>query len=332
MSETQQILAGDVGGTKTVLCLYELKGQRLRELRKKVYPSGREGTFDELIRSFLKLGDAPTAACFGVAGPVHDQRCDATNLPWVIDAKRLGERCLIDKVRLLNDLEAAAYGMLHLQNKDFVDLNPHARTMVGHKAVIAAGTGLGEAILFFDGEHHHAMPTEGGHCDFAPQNAAEEALLGFLRERHPDHVSYERILAGDGFGTLYDFLAEMRFANPDPDIEQEMAQAADRNAVISRHGCEGKDPLCTEAMRMFCRIYGAEAGNLALKTLPKGGLFIGGGIGPKIRPALVNGEFLKAFLAKGRMRTAIEHIPIRLALNPEAPLLGAVHGAVHLLD
>jgi glucokinase len=188
---------------------------------------------------------------------------------------------------------------------------------------------LGEAILAWDGQRHIVLPTEGGHTDFAPNSAREDGLLAYLRERFGGHVSNERILAGAGFGNLYDFLRSTGYAPPDPGIEAEMS-GGDRNAVISRHGLEGRDPLCTEAMRLFVRIYGSEAGNLALKCLPYGGIYIGGGIGPKISEALQAGEFMRGFLDKGRMTHAIRHIPLRLSMNPEAPLLGAAHMGARL--
>ncbi|MEZ5451476.1 MAG: glucokinase [Thiothrix sp.] len=327
------VLAGDVGGTKTVLCLYRVAddnpvGGSMEEIYKAVYPSAGHERFSDLITAFLaEVTQQPEHACFGIAGPIQDQCCTATNLPWVIDARQLAEEFGFADVYLLNDLEAAAHGMLHLSADEFVELNPQAMPQAGHAAVIAAGTGLGQAIMAWDGQRHIVMPTEGGHCDFGPNTRQEDALLLFLRERFGGHVSGERILAGDGFGNLYDFLHTSGYAVPNPAIEAEMVDE-DRNAVISRYGLAGDDPLCTETMRLFVRIYGSEAGNLALKCLPRGGIYIGGGIGPKIRAALESGVFMQGFLDKGRMARAIEHVPVRLSLNPEAPLLGAAHMAL----
>ena len=330
-----EIVAGDIGGTKTVLSVYEAEGDQFREVRKQIFPSGEYSNFNELVHEFLGVDKGFAAACFGIAGPVSGsfgkQRCVTTNLPWEIDAVELESEGWFQSVRLLNDLEAAAYGMLHLGEDELVELNPQAKSQPGHSAVIAAGTGLGQAILYFDGNQHHAMPTEGGHCDFAAQNSQEDALLHYLRTKLNGHVSYERILCGDGFGTLYDFLKQSDFAEPNPAIETEM-HGQDRNEVVTKYGLTASDPLCTEAVRMFCRIYGAEAGNLALKSLPLGGLFVGGGIGPKIRTALESGDFIQSYLEKGRLSRAIDTIPVRLALNPETPLLGAVHQAIELLD
>lgn len=326
------VLAADVGGTKTVCCLYRVAGDgSLAELRKAVYASGAHAEFEDLLVTFLAGVETPRAACFGIAGPIvcdadGTQRCETTNLPWVIDAGSLASRFGFAQVRLLNDLEAAAYGMLQLAPEDFIELNPRATVRPGHKAVIAAGTGLGEAILAWDGARHIVLPTEGGHTDFAPNSAEEDALLVYLRQRFKGHVSVERILAGDGFGHLYDFLKDTGRGVADPAFEAGLA-GQDRNAVISQQGLVGSDPLCGKAMRMFVRIYGAEAGNLALKCLPLGGLYIGGGIAPKIQTALRAGEFMAGFLDKGRMARAIADIPVRLALNPETPLLGAAHCA-----
>jgi len=330
------VLAGDVGGTKTVLCLYRIDdGQpgkpALTEVHKTHFPSQAYTDFAELMGSFLNdvAPLRPTAVCLGIAGPVDEQRCDATNLPWVIDADQLAADFALDNVLLINDLEASAHGMLQLSADEFVELNPQAEPQTGHAAVIAAGTGLGEAILAWDGQRHIALSTEGGHADFAPNSAQEDSLLIYLRDRFGGHVSYERILAGDGFGNLYDFLNATGYARPNPGIEARMA-SGDRNAVISQHGLQGDDPLCTEVMRLFVRIYGRAAGNLALKCLPRAGIYIGGGIGPKIQAALRTTEFVSGFLDKGRMSRAIERIPLRLAMNPESPLLGAAHKAVLL--
>ncbi|MCB1800087.1 MAG: glucokinase [Gammaproteobacteria bacterium] len=332
------ILAGDVGGTKTVLCLYRIDGRqgarvRPEEIHKTLYPSADYADFAHLVAAFLGeiAPQRPEAACLGIAGPIQDQRCTATNLPWEIDAAELANDFGIADVHLLNDLEAAAHGMPHLPADQFVELNPHAVAQPGHAAVIAAGTGLGEAILAWDGDHYQVLPSEGGHCDFAPNTPQEQSLLLYLRARFGGHVSYERILAGAGFGNLYDFLSASGHAPPDPAIEAEM-HAGDRNAVISQHGLQGDDALCAETMRLFVRIYGSETGNLALKCLPRGGIYIGGGIGPKIQAALETGEFLHGYLDKGRMAHTIEQIPLRLSLNPEAPLIGAAHVAVQRLQ
>ena len=221
-----------------------------------------------------------------------------------------------------------AIGMLHLQEQDFVELNPNAQSQSGNIAVIAAGTGLGEAILYWDGERHHPIATEGGHGDLAPQNSQQDQLLSFLRDRFPEHVSYERILSGPGFSQLYDFLVDSRFDEPCPMVpalNDANSYGIDRSAVISRLGIDQENALCAEAVRLFVEIYGAEAGNLALKALATGGVFIGGGIGPKIRPLLESGVFMQAFTGKGRFQAMLDKVSVKLALNPRTPLLGAMH-------
>jgi glucokinase len=229
-----------------------------------------------------------------------------------------------EKVKLLNDLEAMAIGMLHLPEHDLVELNPNAIAQSGNIAVIAAGTGLGEALLYWDGENHHPMVTEGGHCDFAPQTAQQDELLAYLRTCYPDHVSYERILSGIGFSHLYDFLCADGFAPACPDVP-DGGSGVDRNAVISQLGVTGKDPLCTEVVRLFVEIYGAEAGNLALKAFALGGIYIGGGIAPKILPVIKNGGFLQSFNAKGRYLPLLDTVSIKISLNERTPLVGAIN-------
>lgn len=321
-----QILAGDIGGTKTVLGIFETQGDQLKVLRQQTFASSDYPKFENLLTEFMANREPIEAVCLGIAGPIKQQKCITTNLPWVIDAKQIQELLHVDKVFLLNDLQAAAYGVLQLNS--FHELNPHSQPQTGHIAVIAPGTGLGQAILFFDGKQHHALPTEGGHCEFAPQNTLEDQLLVFLRKRFKGHVSLERILSGDGFGNLYDFLTSIDYAPSNPQLEQQM-QNVDRNAVISQAGLDGSDEICIKALELFCRIYGAEAGNLALKTLPAGGVYITGGIAPKIRSALESGGFMEGFLDKGRMTHAIEKIPVRMVDNPDTPLLGAAHFAAN---
>jgi glucokinase len=323
------ILAGDIGGTKTVLALISKhRDGSLNCETEQTFPSGEFQTFDEILQLFLANQPPVTAACFGVAGPVIDQRCQTTNLPWVLDAEQLKIVLGIQQVKLLNDLEAMAIGMLHLQEQDFVELNPNAQAQTGNIAVIAAGTGLGEAILYWDGKHYQPLATEGGHSDLAPQNSQQDKLLSYLRELYPDHVSYERILSGMGFSHLYDFLVASQYDQPCPtvpDANDPNHYGIDRSAVISRLGVSGENDLCAEVVRLFVELYGAEAGNLALKSLATGGVFIGGGIGPKIRPALESGVFMQAFTAKGRFQGMLDKLSVKLALNPRTPLLGAMH-------
>lgn len=321
------ILAGDIGGTKTVLALIEILGDgSLNCRREQTFASGEFADFDEILALFLNGTPAVAAACFGIAGPVLNQRCQTTNLPWLLDGAELKRRLGTERVKLLNDLEAMAIGMLHLPAQDFIELNPGAETQTGNVAVIAAGTGLGEAILHWDGNAFHPIATEGGHCDFAPQNPQQDRLLAYLRQKYPAHVSWERVLSGLGFSNIYDFLVDSRFAPPCPAVPAPAdAAGVDRNALISRLGVDGEDPACRETVRLFAELYGAEAGNLALKAFATGGVFIGGGIGPKIRPVLESGEFLQAFVTKGRFHAMLSKVSVKLALNPRTPLLGAMH-------
>ncbi|MGZ8241338.1 MAG: glucokinase [Methylobacter sp.] len=320
------ILAGDIGGTKTVLSLLakETNGS-LTCIQEQSFASREYREFDDILATFLPAGVTLDSACFGVAGPVVNQRCQTTNLPWLLDAGELKTKLgIADKVKLLNDLEAMALGMLYLPEKDLVELNPNAEIQEGNIAVIAAGTGLGEAILYWDGTKHHLMATEGGHCDFAAQNAGQDLLMVYLRKKYPDHISYERIVSGNGLGHLYDFLCEHEFA-PACLAVPAVNSDIDRNAVISRLGISGEDPLCAEAVRIFVEIYGAETGNLALKALAIGGVFIGGGIASKILPAMADGKFMQAFKAKGRFLPLLDKVPVKVSLNPRTPLIGAIN-------
>lgn len=323
------ILAGDIGGTKTLLALFSrMADGSMMCVRKQIFVSNEYQKFDELLAAFLTLDEAISSACFAVAGPVINQRCQLTNLSWYLDAEELKRNLCITKVKLLNDLEAMALGMLCLPEKDLLQLNPNAETKRGNVAVIAAGTGLGEAILYWDGRQYHAMATEGGHCDFAAQTPQQDRLLNFLRKKYHQHVSVERILSGSGFSDLYDFLSADDFAprcSAVPSGKLAVEQGIDRNAVISNLGIDAEDALCAEVLRLFVAIYGAESGNLALKCLATGGVYIGGGIGPKIRTALEDGLFIQAFKDKGRFSSLLNKISIKLALNPQTPLIGASH-------
>ena len=323
------ILAGDIGGTKTVLASYGKDSQGKMQCEfQQTFASSDYPQFDNILSIFLKPDTIIDAACFGIAGPIVDQRCQTTNLPWIIDARELSAKLGTSKVKLLNDLEAMAVGILNSPPADLLELNPDAQTKNGNIAVIAAGTGLGQAILYWDGQKHQPMATEGGHTDFAPQTLQQDQLLSYLRKLYPDHVSWERILCGDGFSHLYDFLLETDFAPACvavPASNQKNSATVDRNAIISRLGINHEDPLCIEVVRLFAELYAAEAGNLALKCLSTGGVFIGGGIGPKIRPALKNENFLHAFTAKGRFKPLLSQMSIKLSLNPNTPLIGAAN-------
>lgn len=333
MKATRPILAGDIGGTKTRLALYVFApGEGLRLLHEQTYPSARYDSLESILGDFLSGGEAPAAACFGVAGPVGNGRCRTTNLPWQVDVARLSAAPGIPAVELLNDLEATALGLLHLPPQAFHVLQPGADGAPGTMAVIAAGTGLGEAILYWDGSRHHALPTEGGHTDFAPNDAWEDGLLVWLRQELNGHVSYERLLSGPGLHNLYRYLLECGPATPEPAGLRTRLDREDPAPVIAEWGLHGRDARCREALGRFARIYGAEAGNLALKSLARGGVILAGGIAPKILPALAAVSFLEGFLAKGRFRELLEKMSVRVALDSRAPLLGAAHHALKFLD
>jgi glucokinase len=319
------ILAGDIGGTKTVLSILTRDANgSLSCLQEQSYPSQQFAEFDDILTAFLPTDVSISSACFGVAGPVVNQRCQTTNLPWLLDTEALKIKLGTVKVKLLNDLEAMALGMLYLPEDDLIELNPNAEIQQGNIAVIAAGTGLGEAILYWDGNKHYPMATEGGHTDFAAQTAQQDLLLAYLRKIYPKHVSCERLISGIGFSHLYDFLSEQGVAPPCPEVSA-LNDDIDRNAVISQLGVTDADPLCAETVKLFIELYGAETGNLALKSLATGGVFIGGGIGAKILPALQNGHFINAFKAKGRFCALLDKISVKLSLNPRTPLIGAIN-------
>ena len=283
------ILAGDIGGTKTDVGVFEWEENTLKLHTKVQFSSRDHVSFDAILDAFKAQVALPhiDAACFGIAGPVIEGSCSATNLPWKVNSSDLQAYLGLKNVRLLNDLEATAYGMLYLKEEEFVDLNPEGQKREGNRAVIAAGTGLGEAILYHDGSGYHPIGTEGGHGDFAPLSPQQDALLQWLRIRYPEHVSYERVLSGAGIYSIYQFLAQSGFA-PEPASMLMIPEDKDPSAMVSQCALEAHDPLCMETLRLFVQIYGAEVGNLALKSMSLGGVCIGGGIAPKILPLLTD--------------------------------------------
>jgi glucokinase len=324
-AEPLPLLAGDVGGTKTDLALYAGSGEHLRLLRVAQYPSRSHPSLEAMVRDFL--GEEPAgrveAACFAVAGPVEAGTSSVTNLSWTVDRAALARLLGTARVELVNDLWAAAHGMLFLKPEEFRVLRAADPSHRGSIAVIAPGTGLGEAILHWDGARYHPVASEGGHADFAPRDDRQIDLLRHLRVRFGRHVSYERVLSGDGLFNLYEYLRSSGFAPEPPWLAERLSQG-DPNAVIANAGLTGECALCAEALDLFCNILGAEAGNLALKAFASGGLIVGGGIAPKVLPALERGGFLAALRDKGRMSGWLEEIGVRVALNSQAPLLGAV--------
>lgn len=330
------ILAGDIGGTKTALTLYEYGDERLRQIHEATFLSAKYPALETLLVKFLAGQESATlqAACFGVAGPVLDGRCNATNLPWMIEVSTLAELLHLPaaQVKLLNDLEAAAFGMLHLAPDEFAVLNRGLQPpRSGNIAVIAAGTGLGEAILIWDGSRFHAMATEGGHTSFAPVDDLQVALLMDLRRQFGGHVSFERVLSGPGLVNIYTFLRRHRHT-AEPAWLTKALQVGDPAPIISRYGVSGDDPVCREAIELFASIYGSEAGNLTLKCMGLGGVLIGGGIAPQILSVLQNGEFMRQFMDKGRFGDMLQGIEVKVALNPRAPLLGAAYTAAAMVS
>jgi glucokinase len=326
------ILAGDIGGTKTVVALCEQKSGQLQVVRDATFKSQEHASLEEILLLFLGQGPRPTlrAGCFGVAGAVIEGRCRTTNLPWELDERVLAPAIGAPRVKLLNDLEAAAFGMLFLRPDELCVLNPGVQPRrKGNVAVIAAGTGLGEAMLYWDGQRHHPMASEGGHADFAPQNDQEVELLRYLWGKLGGHCSYERVLSGPGFHNIYRFLRDRGYY-PEPAWLADRLKTGDPSAIISQVGLAGEDPLCVATLNLFSLLYGSEAGNLALKCVSVGGVFVGGGIAPKMLSILQNGSFLRGFTNKGRFSELVKSMQVSVALNPRAPLLGAAHFALSL--
>lgn len=318
------ILAGDIGGTKTALAWVDggaIVGSR-------TYPSANYNSFTDIVREFVaaRAPEEVRAACFGVAGPIVNGVVKTTNLPWVIDAKDFVALLGTSSVRLINDLEAIAYGVVAIGDEEFVTLNAGRSDGTGNAAVIAAGTGLGEAGLYWDGRVHRPFASEGGHASFAPRDDIEIELLRFLLAEH-DHVSWERVLSGPGLHNVYRFLRDARGGDEPPWLADRIREH-DPAAVIAECALDHASPLCEQALGVFVSLYGAEAGNLALKTLATGGVFVAGGIAPKILPTLTDGTFLEAFLGKGRLRPVLEAIPVRVVVSDTVALLGAARAAV----
>jgi len=323
------ILAGDVGGTKTLIGLFELEGGHLRSVREATFPSEDFGALEEILQLFFQKEHRPVlrSACFGVAGPVIAGRSKTTNLPWQLDESNLAAELEVPRVKLLNDLEAAAHAMRHLPPTELSVLQRGLKRE-GNIAVIAAGTGLGEACLYWDGQTHHAIASEGGHADFAPRTDQEIELLQYLAPKLGGHVSYERVLSGDGLYNIYKFLRDCGHGIEPPWLTEQLKSSDDPPAVISKVGLSGKAPLCIEALNLFSSIYGAETGNLVLRFLAVGGAFVAGGIAPKILATLQNSSFMSGFIDKGRFSELMRNTEVHVAMNPKAPLIGAAQFAL----
>jgi len=331
MARRDLVLAGDIGGTKTNLALFSIDGEKLRAEQFQSFPSKRYAGLVPVLLEFL-AGSAHSidAACFGIAGPVVDGKVKTPNLPWMIDSGELRHALKLDSLALLNDLEAAAYGIFTLEDDEFCLLNQGEMRHSGNKALIAAGTGLGEAILHDDGRLFHPLASEGGHADFAPRDEFEIELLRYLISRF-GHVSYERVLSGPGLFNIYRFLKESSgFAEP-PWLADRLAAENDPSAVVSKAALANEAEICVKALDLFVSIYGAEAGNLALRAKALRGLYVGGGIAPKILDKLKDGAFMRAFTGKGRYADLLAAIPVQVVLNDQAALRGAAYYAAFLI-
>ena len=320
------ILAGDVGGTKCNLALFAEKNGKLEVVFRERFASKEFAQFDLIIKEFSRRA-APhlasskiRAAGFGVAGPVINNRIHATNLPWVVDAETLSKEAGVESIVLINDLGATGHSLEHLPAEDFCVLNPGKPLRGASRALLAAGTGLGEGILFWDGTRYKVVPSEGGHSDFAPRTDQQIELLKFMRHRYPQ-VSWELILSGRGFRTLHEFIApgvkHPIFEDPD----------ADPAPFITKSGLDKSCPICVQTLDLWTSVYGAEAGNLALKVLALGGVYVAGGIAVKILPKMIDGSFFNSFKDKWHFTNMLADVPLSIVLNESAPLIGAAYEA-----
>jgi glucokinase len=318
------VIAGDIGGTKTLLALYTAEGGPRRPVVEDAFPSARYEGLDRMVEEFLARHKARAdTACFDVAGPVIEGRAQLTNLPWVLEERTLCSNLGLRSATLLNDLQAMAHAVPHLRADELRTIKPGRAQPRGAMAVIAPGTGLGEAFLAWSGGEYLALPSEGGHADFAPGDALQIDLLRYLRERY-GHVGYERVCSGTGLPNIYDFLRDSGRAAESDVLAAKFGQAPDRTPLIVREALRdpGGDALCQLTLRTFVSILGAEAGNLALKVLATGGVYLGGGIAPRVLARLEDGVFAQAFVGKGRFAETLERIPVHV-ITTRAALLGA---------
>ena len=320
------ILAGDVGGTKVHLALYNFTGGVLTPVRDEKFPAHEFASLDDVVRKFIANEEKSriVASCFGCPGPVRDGRLKLTNLPWSLDAREMQHNLGLEHIFLINDLEANGYGIPELSKDKVCTLLEGDASSVGHRGLVSAGTGLGEALLIWDGQRrtHLPLPSEGGHTDFAPRNEQEVALLNYLRKQLNGRVSYERVVSGIGIKNIYAFLRDDQKMEEPAWLRKRMQQE-DPNAVIGQCGEDGSSEICAETLKIFVSVYGAEAGNVALKVLAMGGIYLGGGIAPKILKTMTNGLFTSAFLDKGRLSPLLKSVPVRVILDDSCALLGA---------
>jgi glucokinase len=319
------ILAGDIGGTKTNVALFSREGGPHAPLAEATFPSADYPSLELIVREFLAAHPAaPEVACFGVAGPVVERRAEITNLPWVLDADAMSGDLAIPTVHLINDLRAVAQAVPFLDADDVATINRGDPVAGGAIAVIAPGTGLGEAFLTYDRGRYRAHPSEGGHSSFAPNTPAEVALLSYLREQH-HHVSYERVCSGLGIPNIYAYFRDRVFKGETPAIAARLAAVEDPTPVIVGGALDtaAPCPVCAATLDCFLGIFGSETGNLALKVLATGGVYLGGGIPPRLIPQLQGEQFLAGMRNKGRFRELMEQVPVHVILNPKTGLYGA---------
>jgi glucokinase len=341
-----QLLAGDIGGTKTILRWVDAQqdGAELKTLYEARYISAEFIDLAAIVRQFLstaaaEVGEtpAPEKACFAIAGPVVDNTSSVTNLSWFLEAEQLEKDLAIAQVNLINDFAAIGYGVAGLQTADLLTLQSVAPQVDAPIAVLGAGTGLGQCFLIRQGQHYQVFASEGGHSDFAPRSEIEFQLLKYLRERHGiNRISVERVVSGQGIVSIYQFLRDRQSMTESPEVQDAIRtweheagipeKSVDPGFVIATAAEDG-DYLCERTMQLFAEAYGAEAGNLALKLLPYGGLYIAGGIAAKNLPLLEAGGFMRAMLDKGRMRPLMEKVPVHVVLNPQVGLIGAARYA-----
>lgn len=338
------LLAGDIGGTKTILRLVEiLDTGELHTLYEERYPSREFPDLVPMVQQFLATAETPTPqkACFAIAGPVVNDTAKLTNLTWLLDAKRLEPELGIATISLINDFAAVGYGVLGLQPADLHTLQPGKHQPTAPIAVIGAGTGLGQGFLIQQGDSYQVFGSEGGHVDFAPRSELEFQLLRYLLDKHDiQRISVERVVSGQGIVAIYQFLRGRQSASESPDVAQVVKtweqqtrrseKTVDPAAAIATAALAKRDRLSEQTMQLFVEAYGAEAGNLALKLLPYGGLYIAGGIAAKNLPLLQEGSFLRAFTNKGRMSSLLENVPVHIVLNSKVGLLGAAIAAARL--
>jgi glucokinase len=320
------ILAGDVGGTKVHLALYNFAGGKLAPVRDQKFPAHEFASLDLVVQAFLGEGEngEVVAACFGCPGPVRDGRLKLTNLPWELDTRDLQRSLGIEHIFLINDLEANGYGIPELAPESLFTLHAGDPKSVGHRGLVSAGTGLGECLLVWDAktQRHLPLPSEGGHCDFAPRNDDELALFQYLRKTLNGRVSFERVVSGLGIQNVYAFLRDDQRLEEPAWLRERLAHE-DPNAVIAQCAADGSSEICFKTMNIFAAAYGAEAGNVALKVLATGGIYLGGGIAPKNLKIMQSGAFMQAFLDKGRLSPLLESVPVRVILDDSCALLGA---------